>query len=474
MTMEIAVVGGGLAGSEAAWQAARRGFRVTLYEMRPARMTPAHRTGELAELVCSNSLRGAALENAPGLLKEELRRFGSLIMRVADECRVPAGGALAVDRERFSQSVTEAVAGHPHIALRRREVTALPGAPGGPDAGGPCVIATGPLTSDALAAAIRAFTGREHLSFYDAAAPIVTRESIDDGRIFRASRYGKGEGDAYLNCPLTEAEYDRFWSALVAAERAPRKDFDQVPFFEGCLPVEEMARRGRDTLRFGPMKPVGLADPRTGHEPFAVVQLRQDNREGTLYNLVGFQTALKWGEQDRVFRLIPGLERAEFVRYGVVHRNLFLRSPVLLLPTLQARADERLFFAGQMTGVEGYVESAATGLVAGINAARLAAGEPPLVFPRETAVGALCHYITTAAPETFQPMNVAFGLLPPLAGRAGPRAARKRRLAERALAAADGFIREHGLAPAPTQWGEMANPAGEAGPHTVEKGADER
>lgn len=443
-TPDLVVVGGGLAGCEAAWQAAERGLRVELYEMRPGRMTPAHRTAALAELVCSNSLRGASLENAPGLLKEEMRRLGSLVMAAADAHRVPAGGALAVDREGFSACITEAVSTHPRIRLRREEVTRLPGDPGGPSA--PlAVVATGPLTSDALAAAIRAFTGSEYLYFYDAAAPIVTADSIDPQRVFRASRYGKGEGDAYLNCPLTREEYLRFREALTAAEQAPRHDFDRTPFFEGCLPVEEMARRGEDTLRFGPMKPVGLTDPRTGVTPYAVVQLRPDNREGTLYNLVGFQTTLKWGEQVRVFRMIPGLGRAEFVRLGVVHRNLFINSPRLLEATLRARSRPGLFFAGQMTGVEGYVESAASGLVAGINAARVAGGKAPLAFPRETATGALCHYITTADPATFQPMNVAFGLLPPLAEPVR-RSERKRRLAERALQALEGFRREHGLA----------------------------
>lgn len=441
---DLAVVGGGLAGCEAAWQAAERGLAVDLYEMRPGRMTPAHRTPALAELVCSNSLRGASLENAPGLLKEEMRRLGSLVMAAADAHRVPAGGALAVDREGFSRFITEAVSAHPRIRLHRQEVTRLPGDPGGPEAS-LAVVATGPLTSDALAAAIRDFTGSEHLYFFDAAAPVVTADSIDYQRVFRASRYGKGEGDAYLNCPLTREEYLRFWEALTTAERAPRHDFDRTPFFEGCLPVEEMARRGPETLRFGPMKPVGLADPRTGETPYAVVQLRRDNREGTLYNLVGFQTTLKWGEQVRVFRMIPGLEGAEFARLGVVHRNLFINSPRLLEATLRARFRPGLFFAGQMTGVEGYVESAATGLVAGINAARVAGGQAPLVFPPETATGALCHYITTADPATFQPMNVAFGLLPP-PGERVRHSDRKRWLAERALAALEAFRREHGLA----------------------------
>lgn len=449
---DLTVIGGGLAGSEAAWQAASRGLRVRLYEMRPARMTPAHRSGGLAELVCSNSLRGAALENAPGLLKEELRHLGSLVMAAADANRIPGGGALAVDREGFSRFVTDAVAGHPNMELRREEVTALPGEPGGPE-GPVTVVATGPLTSDALAAAIRRFTGRDYLYFYDAAAPVVTYEGVDQSRVFSASRYGKGEGDGYLNCPLTEAEYDRFQQALIHAEPALRKEFDPTPFFEGCLPVEEMARRGRDTLRYGPMKPVGLVDPRSGRTPFAVVQLRRDNREGTLLNLVGFQTTLKWGEQDRVFRLIPGLERAEFVRYGVVHRNLFICSPRVLSPTLQARDEPDWFFAGQITGVEGYIESAATGLVAGVNAARLARGHAPVVFPPETATGALCHYITSANADTFQPMNVAFGLLPPLAERVRRKDERNRRLAQRALDALAGFTAgaERDLWPAPQQ-----------------------
>ncbi|BDG59342.1 methylenetetrahydrofolate--tRNA-(uracil(54)-C(5))-methyltransferase (FADH(2)-oxidizing) TrmFO [Caldinitratiruptor microaerophilus] len=430
----ITVIGAGLAGSEAAWQAARRGVRVHLYEMRPVRSTAVHRTDRFAELVCSNSLRGAALENAAGLLKEELRRLGSLIMAAADANAVPAGGALAVDREGFSAAVTRALEEHPLVTIHREEVRQIP-----PE--GIVVIATGPLTSDALAEDIRRFTGEEYLSFYDAASPIVTVESLDMTKLYRASRYGKGEGTEYLNAPMTREEYEAFWSELVRAEVAtPHNPEDRnVCFFEGCLPVEELARRGPDTLRFGPMKPVGLPDPRTGREPYAVVQLRQDNAAATLYNLVGFQTGLRWGEQQRIFRMIPGLERAEFVRFGVMHRNTFIKSPRVLLPTLQTRRRPTLFFAGQMTGVEGYVESAAGGLVAGVNAARLALGQDPVVFPPETAVGALARYITEADPENFQPMNIAFGLLPPVPGSGGKRE-RHRRAAEAALRALEAFL----------------------------------
>jgi methylenetetrahydrofolate--tRNA-(uracil-5-)-methyltransferase len=437
---EVVVVGGGLAGSEAAWQAARRGCRVTLFEMRPEVMTPAHRTGLLAELVCSNSLRSDAPDNAVGLLKEEMRRLGSLIMDAADATRVPAGKALAVDRERFAARVTERLAACPLVRIARREVTAIP-------ASRPVVIATGPLTSQALSGAIQGLVGEDYLHFYDAIAPIVVAASIDRGRVFLASRYGhrasspeapgtpRTEGD-YLNCPLDRDEYLRFWTALSGAKTHPRREFEAgTPFFEGCLPVEELARRGPDTLRFGPMKPVGLVDPSSGRRPYAVVQLRPENRDATLYNLVGFQTSLTWPEQQRVFRLIPGLERAEFVRLGAMHRNTFINSPRLLAPTLQLRADPRLLFAGQMTGVEGYVESAAMGLVAGINAARLVHGRDPLAFPRETACGALGHYIVDADPAHFQPMNVNFGILPPPEREVRGRAERARDLAERARAA---------------------------------------
>lgn len=433
--VDITIIGAGLAGSEAAWQAARQGCRVRLYEMRPSRRTSVHRSGDFAELVCSNSLRGASLENAVGLLKEEMRRLGSLIMAQADANAVPAGGALAVSREEFAAGVTRAILGHPNIEVVREEVPRIPSA-------GIVVVASGPLTSEALAADIRDFTGEVYLSFYDAAAPIVTLESIDMGRVFRASRYGKGDGSDYLNCPMDETEYDRFHTALLGAERAmPHIPEDEkVCYFEGCLPVEEMARRGREVLLFGPLKPVGLTDPATGRRPFAVVQLRQDNAAGSLYNLVGFQTSLKWGEQKRVFRLIPGLEQAEFERLGVIHRNTFINSPRVLLPTGQSRTRPELFFAGQMTGVEGYMESAAGGLVAGLNAGRLARGLAPVQLPLTTALGSLLHYITHADPEHFQPMNIAFGLLPPWPDeRLRDKRAKRRLIAERALQAIDGF-----------------------------------
>lgn len=429
----ITVIGGGLAGSEAAWQAARHGVRVRLYEMRPHRQTPVHRTDLCSELVCSNSLRGASLDVAAGLLKEELRRQGSLIIQAADRHAVPAGGALAVSRDDFAAAVTAALTSHPLVEMVREEATAIP-------AGGIVVVASGPLTSDALAADVQRFTGEDYLAFYDAAAPIVTLDSIDLSRVYRASRYGKGEGEAYLNCPMTRSEYEAFYQALITAERAvPHHPHEKACYFEGCLPVEEMARRGPETLLYGPLKPVGLADPRTGRTPHAVVQLRQDNAAGTLYNMVGFQTSLKWGEQKRVFRLIPGLEQAEFVRLGVMHRNTFIKSPRVLRPTLQTRARATLFFAGQMTGVEGYVESAAGGLVAGINAARLALGMQPLAWPPETATGALLRYITHAAPDHFQPMNIAFGLLPPPGQPIRDKRRRKLALAERALASLAAF-----------------------------------
>ncbi|MCG0237960.1 MAG: methylenetetrahydrofolate--tRNA-(uracil(54)-C(5))-methyltransferase (FADH(2)-oxidizing) TrmFO [Firmicutes bacterium] len=434
MPPEITVIGAGLAGSEAAWQAAQRGVRVTLYEMRPRVSTGMHQTDQFAELVCSNSFRANSLENAVGLLKEEMRRMGSLIMAMADAHRVPAGGALAVDRHAFSAAVTRALMEHPNIRIVREEVREIP-----PD--GIVIIATGPLTSGALAEAIRRFTGEEYLAFYDAAAPIVVADSIDMEKVFRASRYGKGQGDEYLNCPMTREEYMRFYEALLTAEKAiPHNPEDlKITYFEGCLPIEEMARRGPDTLRFGPLKPVGLRDPRTGKEPYAVVQLRQDNAAASHYNMVGFQTSLKWGEQQRVFRMIPGLENAEFARYGVMHRNTFIKSPKVLLPTLQTRKRPTLFFAGQITGVEGYVESAAGGLVAGINAARLALGLEPLAFPPETALGALPRYITEADPDNFQPMNIAFGLLPPPPVRTRDKRAARRIVSERALQVLENF-----------------------------------
>ncbi len=430
----ITVIGAGLAGSEAAWQAAQNGVKVRLYEMRPTCTTPAHQTTNFAELVCSNSLRANNIENAVGLLKEEMRQFDSIIMRCADAHQVPAGGALAVDRENFSAAVTAAISEHPNIEVVREEVTQIP-------AEGYVVIASGPLTSESLADAIRKLTGEEYLYFFDAAAPIVTLESLDLSKIFRASRYDKGEAD-YLNCPMNEAEYNHFWDELVKAEMAPVKDFEKQIVFEGCMPVETMAARGRQTLLFGPLKPVGLTDPKTGRYPYAVVQLRQDNAEGTLYNLVGFQTHLKWGEQKRVFGLIPGLENAEFVRYGVMHRNTFINSPQLMLPTYQLRATERIFFAGQITGVEGYIESAASGMVAGINAARLVKGQHPLTFPIETALGAHAHYIATAESKTFQPMNINMGLLPPLPQRIRDKRLKNRTIADRALASLKTFLTE--------------------------------
>lgn len=403
----ITVVGGGLAGSEAAWQAAQRGVHVTLYEMRPLKMTPVHVSGRLAELVCSNSLGSDLADRAAGLLKAELRRLHSLVLACADEARVPAGGALAVDRDVFAAQVTQRVECHPRVHLVRQEITVIPE--------GPAVIATGPLTSDPLAEAIADLTGQEHLYFYDALAPIVSADSIDMSVAFRASRYGKGDAD-YINCPMTEEAYDRFVQALVAAKRIPLRDFERedARFFEGCLPVEVLAARGREALAFGPLRPVGLTDPRTGQRPYAVVQLRQDNLAGTLYNIVGFQTNLRYGEQERVFRLIPGLEQAEIVRYGQMHRNTFINAPRLLEPTMGFRGRPGLFFAGQITGVEGYVGSVGSGWVAGVNAARFVLGQEPLVLPGTTMLGALCHYVSRADADTFQPMKANFGLLPPL------------------------------------------------------------
>lgn len=425
MDERITVIGGGLAGCEAAWQAAERGVPVVLHEMKPERYSPAHQLPGLAELVCSNSLRGESLENAVGLLKEELRRCGSLFMAAADATRVPAGGALAVDRQLFSAYVTARIEGHPLIELRRGEVTELP-------ATGLVVIASGPLTSELLAERLRALTGPD-LYFYDAIAPIVAADSLDLTTVFRASRYGKGDGDDYLNCPLDEAGYERFVDELLAAEKVPAKEFEKVIHFEGCMPIEEMAARGRETLRFGPMKPVGLTDPRTGREPHAVVQLRAEDRAGTMFNLVGFQTKLTWPEQRRIFRLLPGLERAEFVRLGSMHRNTFINAPTLLAPTFQLQGERRIFFAGQITGVEGYVESAGSGFLAGLNAARLVRGEAPLVPPPATALGALVAHITSADARHFQPMNVNYGLFPPLPGKVKKKD-RRQLLAARALA----------------------------------------
>ena len=427
---KVTVIGAGLAGSEAAWQIARQGVPVVLYEMRPVRRTPAHITDKFAELVCSNSLRSNSLTNAVGVIKEEMRLMDSLIMRCADGSAVPAGGALAVDRDLFSGEVTRTLRNHPLIEVRNEEVTSLPD--------GITVVATGPLTSPALSQVLKELTGEEYLYFYDAAAPIVEKDSIDMSKVYLASRYGKGEA-AYLNCPMTEEEFDVFYEALVSAETAPVKDFEKEIYFEGCMPIEVMAKRGKQTILFGPMKPVGLPDPRTNRLPYAVVQLRQDNAAGTLYNLVGFQTHLKWGEQKRVFSLIPGLEQAEFVRYGVMHRNTFINSPKLLRPTYQFKGRDTLFFAGQMTGVEGYVESAASGLIAGINAGRLAKGLDCLTFPAETALGSMARYITTADPANFQPMNANFGLFPPLDRNIRDKKRKNEKLAERAIAAIQNF-----------------------------------
>lgn len=408
----LVVVGGGLAGVEAAWQAAERGIDVALFEMRPVRNTPAHVSDRLAELICSNSLGSDKPASAPGLLKAELRRLGSLVMSCADATAVPAGGALGVDREQFAALVTQRVENHPRIHVRREEVTRVPDEP--------AIIASGPLTSDALAADIARLSGEEYLYFYDAVAPIVAADSIDMSIAFRASRYGRHSEDAsdgdYINCPMTHEGYDAFVDALVSAERIELRSFEQEDpkFFEGCLPIEVMAQRGRQALAYGPLRPVGLHDPHTGARPYAVVQLRQDNLAGTLYNMVGFQTNLKWPEQKRVLRMIPGLARAEFMRYGMMHRNTFVNSPAMLEPTLQYRARPALFFAGQIVGVEGYVGNAATGWVAGVNAARLLKGEGLFVLPRETMIGALCHYITHADPKDFQPMKANFGILPDL------------------------------------------------------------
>lgn len=424
---KVIIVGAGMAGSEAAWQVAQRGIKVDLYEMRPEKSTPAHKTEKFAELVCSNSLRGAGLENAVGLLKEEMRQLNSIIMESADINRVPAGGALAVDREGFSQYITDKVKNHPNVTVINKEIETIP-----QEDDAITIIASGPLTSEVLAKSIGELTGQDYFYFYDAAAPLISKESIDMSKAYRASRYGKGTAD-YINCPMDKEEYEKFWQELTTAELAPIKEFEKAKFFEGCMPVEEMARRDIDTLLYGPLKPVGLEDPKTGKRPYAVVQLRQDNAADSLYNIVGFQTHLKWPEQKRVFGLIPGLENAEFVRYGVMHRNTFINSPELLRPTLQYKDRDDLLFAGQMTGVEGYIESAASGLVAGVNAAYLAKGENPVIFPEQTAHGSMCKYITSAVAKHFQPMNANFGLMPPLEERIRDKKLKKQKIAERAL-----------------------------------------
>lgn len=428
---KVTIIGAGLAGSEAAWQVAEAGFDVELYEMRPQVKSPAHHTDQFAELVCSNSLRGATIENAVGLLKEEMRQLNSLIIKAADATKVPAGGALAVDRDAFSKYITDTLKQHPRVKIMNQEVTEIPEV-------APLIIASGPLTSPALSEAIGKITGNQYLYFYDAAAPILVGESLNMEKVYRASRYGKGDED-YLNCPMNKEEYTHFWNELTTAETVPVKNFEKPIFFEGCMPVEEMASRGIDTLRFGPLKPVGLDHPVTGERYHAVIQLRQDNFAATLYNIVGFQTHLKWPEQERVFRLIPGLEKAEFVRLGVMHRNTFINSPKVLRSTLQMATNPQVFFAGQITGVEGYVESAASGLIAGLNAARLLAGIDPVVFPRETAHGALCQYITNTDAKHFQPMNVNFGLLPPLEERIKDKKLKNGLIAQRALAGLEKF-----------------------------------
>lgn len=432
MTQQIVnVIGAGLAGSEAAWQIAKRGVKVRLYEMRPVKQTPAHHTDKFAELVCSNSLRANALTNAVGVIKEEMRIMDSVIIKAADNASVPAGGALAVDRHEFAGYVTETVKNHPLVEVINEEVTEIPE--------GITVIATGPLTSPALAEKIKELTGQEYLYFYDAAAPIVEKESINMDKVYLKSRYDKGEA-AYLNCPMTKEEFDAFREALISAECAPLKEFEKEKYFEGCMPIEVMASRGEKTMLFGPMKPVGLEDPRTGKRPYAVVQLRQDDAAGTLYNIVGFQTHLKWGEQKRVFSMIPGLENVEIIRYGVMHRNTFINSPTVLNKTYQLRANENIFFAGQMTGVEGYVESAGSGLIAGVNAARLALGQEPIIFPFETALGSMARYITEADSKNFQPMNVNFGIFPELGERIKSKQERAERHANRALTTIQNFV----------------------------------
>jgi methylenetetrahydrofolate--tRNA-(uracil-5-)-methyltransferase len=428
----ITIIGGGLAGSEAAWQAAHRGVKVRLYEMKPQKFSPAHQSPFLGELVCSNSLRAESRESAVGLLKEEMRRLDSLIMAAAATTRVPAGKALAVDRGEFAAYITRALQAEPFVEIIRGEVQA-------PDLETTTVIATGPLTSEPLAEALGQLTGQAHLHFYDAIAPIVAAESLNMDKVFRASRYGAGED--YLNCPFSEAEYAAFYEALMGADQVPLRPFEEPRYFEGCLPVEIMAARGYQTLLFGPLKPVGLIDPRTGRQPFAVAQLRAENREGTLYNLVGFQTKLKYGEQERVFRLIPGLEQAEFVRLGSIHRNTFIRSPGILSAYLNFIQHPRIFLAGQISGVEGYVESAAMGLLAGINAARQIQNRPLLTPPRETALGALINHLTNTATKDFQPMNVNFGLFLPLEGRT-PKKLRGAAYAERALKALEEWINQ--------------------------------
>ncbi|MCX7843005.1 MAG: methylenetetrahydrofolate--tRNA-(uracil(54)-C(5))-methyltransferase (FADH(2)-oxidizing) TrmFO [Clostridia bacterium] len=425
MVKAINVIGAGLAGCEAAWQIARRGIKVNLYEMKPEKRSPAHHSDTFAELVCSNSLRSDQIENAVGLLKEEMRLLDSLIMKCADATRVPAGGALAVDRTKFSQMVTGCIKDNSYINVIHKEISEI-------SFEDLTIIATGPLTSEAFSRFISGITGERHLYFFDAAAPIVTFESIDMSKAFKAARYGRGSED-YINCPMDNQQYEAFWNELVNAELAPLKDFEKEVLFEGCMPIESMAKRGKDTMRFGPLKPVGLTDPNTLREPYAVVQLRQDNKEGTLYNIVGFQTHLKWPEQKRVFGMIPGLENAEFVRYGVMHRNTFINSPKLLDSTYKLKTGRNIYFAGQITGVEGYIESAASGLTAGINAAMSILEREPVVFPDTTAIGALSSYISDSSIKNFQPMNVNFGLMKGMDIRIRDKRKKNYEIAQRAL-----------------------------------------
>lgn len=429
---KIIVIGAGLAGSEAAWQLAERGVKVDLYEMRPKKMTPAHKTKNFAELVCSNSLRANSITNGVGLLKEEMRKLNSLVISCADATQVPAGGALAVDRDKFSELITEKIKTHENINIIEEELLEIP------KVDIPVIVATGPLTSDSLAEDIKKYTNQQGLYFYDAAAPIIEKDSLNMDKVYLKSRYDKGEA-AYLNCPMTKEEFEKFYSELVAAEVAPLKEFEKEIYFEGCMPFEEMAKRGEKTLLFGPMKPVGLEDPKTGKRPYAVVQLRQDNSEGTLYNIVGFQTHLKWGEQKRIINLIPGLENANIVRYGVMHRNTYLNSPTLLKRTYQLKENPNIYFAGQMTGVEGYVESAASGIVAALNALNNADGKE-IIFPTETMIGAMANYIVDSTSKNFQPINANFGIIKPLDERIKDKKEKYTKYAERALAILDEFL----------------------------------
>ena len=431
MEKKVIVIGAGLAGSEAAWQLAKRGVNVDLYEMRPKKMTPAHKTQNFAELVCSNSLRANNITNAVGLLKEEMRRLDSLIIKCADATQVPAGGALAVDRDKFSEMITETIKNHPNINVIEEELTQIP------KGDIPVVVATGPLTSDALSQDIRTYTKQEGLYFYDAAAPIIEKDSIDMNKVYLKSRYDKGEA-AYLNCPMTKDEFFNFYNALITAEAAPLKEFEKEIYFEGCMPFEEMAKRGEKTLLFGPMKPVGLEDPKTDKRPYAVVQLRQDNSEGTLYNIVGFQTHLKWGEQKRIINMIPGLENANIVRYGVMHRNTYLNSPQLLEKTYKLKEEKNIYFAGQMTGVEGYVESAASGIVAALNALYNKENKQ-IIFPTETMIGAMANYIVDNTSKNFQPMNANFGIIKPLPERIKDKKEKYERYANRSLEILENF-----------------------------------